>query len=110
MTVQNAPVISAITANKTTAGVGEKITWTVSASGGTGALQYCYYVYNGTNRVYAGSYISASTFSYKPTAAGTYKIRAFVKDSAGSSVYKDGGEVTVTAASAPQGTHPNSRH
>ena len=93
-----APItISSITANKNTANVGDTITWTASATGGTGTLKYCFYVYNGSTTVYKGSYGTGKTVSYTATAAGTYSVKVFVKDGAGASTTLVGGEVTVTA-------------
>ncbi len=89
--------IGTVTANKTSANTGEQITWTATASGGSGTLQYCFYIYKGSAVVKKGSYTSAKTYSYTPTEAGTYKAKVFVKDSSNPAVSKTGGEVTVTA-------------
>ena len=93
------PVISGVSVNKTSATVGDTLTWTASASGGSGTLQYCFYVFKNGSVIVRGSYGTAKTYSYKPTTAGTYTVRAYVKDSSGNSVNLDNaGRVTVSAA------------
>ena len=89
--------IDSITANKTAANVGETITWTASASGGSGTLKYCFYIYQGSTVVEKGSYTTGKTYSYTPTAAGTYKARVYVKDGSNPAISKVSGAVTVTA-------------
>ena len=91
-----APVsISSVKASKTAANVGEKITWTVTTSGGTGTVQCCFYIYNGSTLIQKGGYSTAKTVTYTPDAAGIWKVKAFVKDSSGTAVSLVGGEVTV---------------
>ncbi len=97
----SAPVtISSITANKSSANVGDTITWTAAASGGSGTLQYCFYIMKDGTTVKKGTYGTVKTFSYKVGAAGTYTAKVFVKDNSGTAVNKTGGTVTV-GASAP---------
>jgi uncharacterized repeat protein (TIGR02543 family) len=92
-------VINGLTANKTVATVGETITWSADATGGTGTLRYRFFVYQGSTQVYADStYSAANTFRYAPTAAGTYRARVFVRDSAGTTVNLMGENITVEAA------------
>ncbi len=91
--------VSAIKANKTTANVGDSITWTATASGGSGTIQYCFYVYKNGATVQKGSYGTANTYTYKATAAGTYTVKAFVKDGAGATANLTGGFVTVASSS-----------
>ena len=93
------PVISGVTVNKTSATVGDTLTWTASASGGSGILQYCFYVFKNGSVVERGSYGTAKTYSYQAAAAGTYTVRVYVKDSSGTTVSLDNaGRVTVSAA------------
>ncbi len=94
-------VISSVKANKTSANAGEKITWTCTASGGSGDLQYYFILYKDGTKIKTRSYSSTKTYSYTPTEAGTYKVKVYVKDSLGTKVYKTSKGVTVTAVAAP---------
>ena len=95
------PVISSVKANKTSANAGEKITWTCTASGGSGDLQYYFILYKDGTKLKTRSYSATKTYSYTPTEAGTYKVKVYVKDSLGTKVYKTSKGVTVTAVAAP---------
>ena len=95
------PVISGITANKTSAFVGESITWTAAVTGGAGTLRYCFYIYKDGTVVYNSGYGTASSIPYTPTEAGSYKAKVFVKDEAGKSAARLSGVTTVTAGSTP---------
>ena len=95
------PSITSITANKTTASVGSAITWTASASGGTGTLQYYFIIYKDGTNVKTRAYSTANTFSYTPTEVGTYKARVYVKDAAETKVNKLSTGVTVSEAAGP---------
>ena len=90
--------ISSVKADKASAAAGEKITWTATAAGGSGALQYYFIVYKDGVKVKTRSYSTAKTFSYTPTEAGSYKAKVYVKDTAGTKVNKTSSAVTVTAA------------
>ena len=90
--------VSSVKADKTSAAVGEAITWTGAASGGSGSLQYGFRIYQDGTLVLKGSYGSSRTVTYTPTAAGTYTAKFYVKDSAGTVVTKTSSGVTVTAA------------
>ncbi len=90
--------ISSVKADKASAAAGEKITWTATAAGGSGALQYYFIVYKDGVKVKTRSYSTAKTFSYTPTEAGSYKAKVYVKDNAGTKVNKLSSAVTVTAA------------
>ena len=92
--------ISGVKADKTIASTGESITWTATASGGNGTLQYCFFLYKDGTKIKTRSYSTAKTFSYTPTEAGSYKVKVYVKDTDETKVYKTGGTVTVTAASS----------
>ncbi len=89
--------VTGIKANKTTASTGESITWTATATGGTGTLQYYFIVYKDGTKVKTRAYSTANTFSYTPAEAGTYKARVYVKDAADTKVSKLGTAITVTA-------------
>ena len=88
--------LSSVKADKTSANVGEAVTWTASASGGTGTLKYYFILYKDGSRIATRSYSTAKTFSYIPTEPGTYKVRVYVKDANGTKVSKLSGGVTVT--------------
>ena len=87
-----------VKANKTTAAVGEAVTWTAAAAGGSGSLRYCFYVYQGSTVEYKGSYGTAKTFTYTPASVGSYTVKAFVRDGAGTTVSLMSGATAVTAA------------
>ena len=61
---------------------GERL-FAAAASGGSGAQQYCFYVYNGSAVVQKGSYGASNILTYAPAAAGTYQVKVFVKDADG---------------------------
>ena len=88
--------VSSVTANKATTKVGNSITWTASATGGSGTLKYCFYVYKDGQTVQKGAYGTAKTYTYTPTAAGTYTVKVFVKDGTGTAATLVGGKVTVS--------------
>ena len=90
--------ITSFTADKSTAAVGDSITWTVSAAGGDGSYKYCFYVYKDDAIEKKGSYTAANTFTFTPTDAGSWSVTAFVKDGTGKSVSLKGGMVTVVSA------------
>ena len=83
-------------ADKTTAAVGEAITWTGATTGGTGTLQTGFRIYRDGTLVMKGSYGTSKTVTYTPTEAGTYTAKFYVKDSAGTVVTKTSSGVNVT--------------
>ena len=95
-----APAISSIKSDKTSAAEGEKITWTATASGGTGTLKHYFILYKDGTKIKTQAYSTKNTFSYTPTEPGTYKVKVYVKDSADKKVYKTSTGVTVTEAVA----------
>ncbi len=91
----NAPLsITSVNANKTSAQAGTEITWTISATGGSGTKSYLFELYKGEDLLDGGAYGAAETFSYIPAEAGTYSVMGFVKDSTGTVSMKSG-DVTV---------------
>ena len=90
--------VDSLTVSKTTAKVGDTVTWTAAASGGKAPLKYCFYVYRDGKVVQKGSYGAANTTSFKIDAAGAWTAKVFVKDAAGTVVNKTGGQVTVADA------------
>ena len=103
--------ITGFTVNKTTAKPGDTLTWTVTASGGTGTIQYSFNVYKDGSAVYQGSYGSARTCSYTPATPGTYTARVYVKDGTGTvtdalstNTVVSSGDVAITALTANRST------
>ena len=90
------PTISSVKAGVASAYAGEKLTWKATASGGSGTLQYYFILYKDGVKVKTRSYSTANTFSYTPTKAGSYKVRVYVKDAAGTKVYKTSAVITVS--------------
>ena len=102
ITVTAVPVIDNIWADRSTATAGEAITWTISASGGTGSLEYGFEVYQDETRVgNSGGYGTSNTFIYTPADAGTYSVKVYVRDENGYVVSLSGGSVTVAAPDPP---------
>ncbi len=93
--------IQSITVNKTSVTLGDAITWTVTASGGTGTLQYRFDVCKDGQTVRQGSYGTAKIFSYTPTEVGTYSVKVYVKDGAENSKDQQSGNVAVAASTVP---------
>ena len=89
--------LSSVKADKTSVSVGAAVTWTASASGGTGTLKYYFILYKDGSRIATRSYSTAKTFSYIPTEPGTYKVRVYVKDADDTKISKLSGAVTVTS-------------
>ena len=91
--------VTGVTADKTAAKPGDSITWTAAASGGSGTLRYNFYLYKDGALLQKGSYTTAKTFTYTASEAGSYSVKVYVKDSAGTIVTKTGGNVTIASAS-----------
>ena len=89
--------IVGLTVNKTAAAVEEPITWTASAYGGTGTLQYAFRVYKDGTIVQKGVYSKSTTFTYTPAEIGIYKVKAYVKDTTSTIVSKTSSGVSVVA-------------
>lgn len=81
--------ISSVTTNKSSAPVGTPITWTARTSDGTGTIQYCIYVFQNGKIVQRGEYGSENTYTYTLSAAATYTVRVYAKDSSGTVVTMD---------------------
>ena len=93
--------ITSIRANRTSANTGDTISWTATATGGRGALRYCFYIYRNGNAVWKGSYGTARTVNYTVTSAGTYTAKVFVKDGVGSSASKMSTGISVSGSTVP---------
>ena len=90
-----APTITSLTAAKAVTSGIERITWTAAASGGAGTLQYRFDVYKDGALVQKGSYGTGKTFIYPATAAGTYKVKLYVKDASGALTSKTSAAVAI---------------
>ena len=88
--------VGSIKADRQSARVGEKITWTAAAVGGSGSPRYCFYVLLDGTIVRKGSYGTSATFRYTPTEPGTYSVRVYIRDSSGKTARRNGGKVIVS--------------
>ncbi len=97
--VVNAKIaLTGITPSSATASVGESITWTPQATGGVGVKSYYYRLYkSGTSApIDTKTWVSAATYSYTFTEAGSYTLRVRVKDGNGTlTEYVNSAQVTV---------------
>ena len=60
---------------------GTPVTWTASVAGPTASLEYAYYVYSRATGTWANAraYSTTNTFTWTPSAAGTYLIQVWVR-------------------------------
>ncbi|MBR4691231.1 MAG: leucine-rich repeat protein, partial [Oscillospiraceae bacterium] len=77
---------------------GDALTWSVGTLGGSGALQYRFYVYKDGSIVKKGSYTASDSYTYVPGEAGVYRVKVYVRDGEGTVVTRSGGSVTVGPA------------
>lgn len=92
------PTEIAIVISKFTPGgvVNQPISWTVSATGGTGTYTYAYYVFKDGIVHSKTGYSTNTSYTFVPTAAGSYGVRVFVKDSNGTIKEKMSPVIVVT--------------
>lgn len=101
LTVNGAPTITSFTTSATSFALGGSTTFSVIASGGTGALGYTY------AQLPAGcTSVNAAQFTCKPTQTGTYNVSVTVKDIFGVAATA-ATSLTVTKASTPPGPSPS---
>ena len=93
--------ITDISENKTAAHTSEAITWTVTATGGSGMLEYCFRVYKDGTLVKKGTYGQATKYKYTPEEPGAYKVKVYVRDAAGTVVSQKSSSITVTPSAVP---------
>lgn len=67
--------------------LGNTVNYTMSEVNGSGNAQYRFVVMNGSNTVVDSGYLSSNTFSFKPTAAGSYQVIGYLKDALSDSTY-----------------------
>ena len=93
-----------LSVDKTSAFVDEPVTWTASAVGGTGAVQYWFdvswedYDANQGDFVYEGSWTTTQTLTFTPAVPGEYTVWLSAKDAAGKTVDVQGARVAVRYA------------
>ncbi len=96
-TTVSAPLaISSIKSSVSSTMVGNAVTWTATATGGSGTLQYCFYIFKDGKIQERGEYGAARTRTFTPTSAGTWTVRVYVKDASGTVLELTGGAVSVT--------------
>lgn len=84
MSVTTVPVFAqptmTLTASRNSALVGNTINYSISEANGSGKAQYRFVVIKDSSTVTDSGYVDANTFSFTPTAAGTYQIVGYMKD------------------------------
>ena len=89
--------LKSVTANTAAAEIGDTVTWTANAAGGS-AVRYCFYVFKDGKVIERGVYGAANTCRYTVSAPGTYTVRVYAKDGSAAALQLTGGSVTVAAA------------
>jgi plastocyanin len=92
ITVSSALSISSFTASLTSVDAGDKVTFTVTTSGGYGALSYSY-----ANLPAGCLSTNSTTLSCSPTSAGNYRVTVIVSDRA-----MESANATTTITVGPQ--------
>jgi hypothetical protein len=91
-------------ADRSSALVGDPITWTATPVGAAGTAQYCFDVLwedpeaNQDDFVYEGSWTTAPTLTFTPSLPGEYSVWLSVKDEAGKTADVQGARVVVRYA------------
>lgn len=94
--------VSSINADKSgTVASGTQVTWSASASGGTGALNYQFELYQNNSLVKMQAYSSSASFSTVLSNAGTYYVKVTAKDTAGTTASKNSASILVNAVNEP---------
>lgn len=97
------PVISSFTQNKTSTMIGQGISFSAAASGGSGTgIQYKYVVSKDGSAVYTQDYSSNAALNYVPQSAGNYTAALYVKDNLSTSVSDTQGTLSFAAYALPQ--------
>lgn len=86
VTVYNKPTMT-YTSTQSSILLGNTVNYTMSEVNGSGNAQYRFVVMNGSTTVADSGYLSSNTFSFKPTAAGSYQVIGYIKDALSDSTY-----------------------
>lgn len=94
--------ITSLTADKSgSVNAGACVTWTASATGGSGSLSYQFELYQNHMLVKTQAYSSASEFTATLDNAGSYYVKLSVKDTAGTSAVKESPSITAVVIEEP---------
>jgi hypothetical protein len=83
--------------------IGTPVTWTATATGGTGPHTYQFLIYDGTNWSVGQDYSSANTWTWTPPSAGSYTLQVWARNAGSFADYdawRGAGPLEVTEASA----------
>ena len=98
----NPPTIQSIDVNKTAAHLGEILTWTMTTSGGTGALHYSFCIFNQDNvPVFIGESSPEPTVTFTPTVPGYYIAVGIATDAQQASATGSGGLAQMLPTNPP---------
>lgn len=100
---QTPPVtIGSVSADKAgTVNTGTTVTWTASASGGSGSLSYQFELYQNNILVKTQPYSSSNRFSAVLSSAGSYYVKVLVKDSVGTVSNKSSSTISAVVVENP---------
>ena len=87
--------IDTFTAEREWVKVGDKINWSVNATGGLKPLKYAFDVYINGEEMDGRAFNTANTYSYTPTEPGEYTARVRVRDAANTTIELTGAAVHV---------------
>ena len=99
--VSSALAVKSIQVDKIQAPIGEKITWTAAAMGGSGGVLFKFNIYKDDKLLKTGTFSQMNQFDYTPTEAGIYKTGVYVKDTASASYSPVYSAETVVFALVP---------
>lgn len=75
-------IINGVSSDKTNADINERITWTVSASGAVGTVEYEFHVYAGNIRIESSRWSTDNSHVFRAERNGYYNVEVFIRDSA----------------------------
>src|SRR4051812_8649394 len=82
-------VVNSVTPNtSTTVPVGTAMTWTVSASGGTGPIQYQYWICDNVGWQLIQGYSTSTVFTYVPSKPGAYALSVYARSAGSTAPYE----------------------
>ena len=91
------PLTASVSCSASEADIGDTVTWTANAVGGTAPYQYAFELYCGGRPVAQAPASSGTTFSHTIEAAGTYHMHVTVTDVNNTIENMDGGLLSVVA-------------